>query len=34
MLVLKAINQNYFQHEGKFYKATSGVAMGLPYPVS
>jgi hypothetical protein len=29
--ILKVImNQNYFQYEGKFYKPTSGVAMGSP----
>jgi hypothetical protein len=31
MSILKMImNQNYFQYEGKFYKPTSGVAMGSP----
>jgi hypothetical protein len=31
MWILKMItNQNYFQYEGKFYKPTTGVAMGSP----
>jgi hypothetical protein len=31
MSILKMImNQNYFLYEGKFYKPTSGVAMGSP----
>jgi hypothetical protein len=31
MSILKMItNQNYFQYEGKFYKLTSGVALGSP----
>jgi hypothetical protein len=24
------VNQNYFQYEGKFYKPTTGIAMGSP----
>jgi hypothetical protein len=31
MSILKMItNQNYFQYEGKYYKPTTGVAMGSP----
>jgi hypothetical protein len=34
MSTLKMItNQNYFQYEGKFYKPTSGVALGSPHAV-